>query len=381
MAVLGEVTAGRFSDRYRGARYILILVHGTWAKDEPWTQEGSFFRRFFEKYDGVVFYRFRWSGRNSLRDRNIAGKRLARNARALGLKCPDVTMFIIAHSHGGNAAFLALKDAQLASRIGGVVCFNTPFIHGRSRNLGDQGAGGVIAAAVVAVLVLLSWTRGQEFSPWSWRNLEILFAVSCITVPLLKKGAEKSARVLEMLDLPAAQRVFLITRTGDEASVALKIVYAVGRAIAWVWVQLGDFQRKTYIKATIAFLIVWGLFMIVDRYWFPGTRLYLALLPFIAPVVLAPVLMAPLALLLLLTIALQAAMGTDMAWLTLHLELTAEDTPEGKFTFRRFGFKAFGPLELLHSSTYHDETVLKEVAAWLFGAGPDVASKPPRDNA
>ncbi len=183
----GPNTVGRFRERFRDARYILILVHGTWARESPWTMPGSYFRSFFEAHDGVVCYRFHWSGSNSLKERQLAGKRLARSVRALGRMSPAAAVFVIAHSHGGNAAFLALRDPEVATRISGLVCFNTPFIQGRFRNLGDSGAGGVIAAAVVAGMVLFSWARGQEFSAWRWRNFEVLVAAACIAVPLLKK--------------------------------------------------------------------------------------------------------------------------------------------------------------------------------------------------
>src|SRR5687767_2382730 len=103
-------------------RLIVTLVHGTWGqglfrksrKGAPrWFEPDSDFqarlRASFERENiGVVIAPFLWSGSNSLKARDDAGKGLAAQLIQQDADNPGSRQLIIAHSHGGNVAIRAV---------------------------------------------------------------------------------------------------------------------------------------------------------------------------------------------------------------------------------------------------------------------------------
>jgi pimeloyl-ACP methyl ester carboxylesterase len=118
--------------------YVITLVHGTWARNAPWTDESS---PLCQTLSAVLpglkkFAPFPWSGRNSHQGRLDAGRDLERHVRQLIREYPSAKHYIIAHSHGGNVALYALRDEDLQRQIAGVVCLSTPFLSFGERHLG-----------------------------------------------------------------------------------------------------------------------------------------------------------------------------------------------------------------------------------------------------
>lgn len=90
---------------------LYILIPGTWANEDGWhTPASSFYKTLQEHlapHDSILpFY---WAGKNSHKSRVIAGDQLALLLKQLPR---DVTIIIIAHSHGGNVALLGIEKAQ-----------------------------------------------------------------------------------------------------------------------------------------------------------------------------------------------------------------------------------------------------------------------------
>ena len=84
--------------------HVCIVVHGTWAPQEPWYQPGGdFFQEIAcageDIFDEVIS--FTWSGNNNTKDRREAGKELAQLIEQYDLAT------IVAHSHGATVAILA----------------------------------------------------------------------------------------------------------------------------------------------------------------------------------------------------------------------------------------------------------------------------------
>jgi hypothetical protein len=122
----------------RSSRVVVHLVHGTFARNAAWTQEGSFIRGKIEASfpaNTVSFSKFGWTGANSHRQRLNAAIKLGEHLVGAFQSEPAAAHFIIAHSHGGNVALQALSVEALAQRIAGVVCLATPYLHCRPRNL------------------------------------------------------------------------------------------------------------------------------------------------------------------------------------------------------------------------------------------------------
>ncbi|SLM48093.1 protein of unknown function [Nitrospira japonica] len=99
-----------------------IIVHGTWANDEDWWRWGAEFPAYLDQhtndvYKGADF--FSWSGGVSHKDRTEGGKALQRWVVAH----PTEKLRIVAHSHGGNVAFLASHDGL---KIHTLILLGTP---------------------------------------------------------------------------------------------------------------------------------------------------------------------------------------------------------------------------------------------------------------
>jgi hypothetical protein len=139
---------------------IITMVHGTWggaqtsslwhalyrvagavyrapralfrgaAADPAWYNEGSVFRSRVEselrkENIAATFRIFQWSGGNSLRDRARAADELS---SLLASDPDDANSIVIAHSHGGNIALLAVLKLGSQGATIHLVTLATPFI-------------------------------------------------------------------------------------------------------------------------------------------------------------------------------------------------------------------------------------------------------------
>lgn len=155
---------------------VVTLVHGTFGRlprsDAAWTREGSLLRRRFEAELGgdVVFVAFRWSGMNWPSARYRAARRLREHFRATAERHPGRRHYVVAHSHGGNVALYALRDAERASeRDGvphGVVCLSTPFIAAQPRPVTLLRFVATYAVVLVALFAVVATFMGRLLTPW-----------------------------------------------------------------------------------------------------------------------------------------------------------------------------------------------------------------------
>jgi hypothetical protein len=83
--------------------------------------------------EGASFKYFEWSGRNTYTDRLKARDDLRDDLMKTAADNPSAKHFVIAHSHGGNAALYAMKDGELATKISGMVAMSTPFLNVKLR--------------------------------------------------------------------------------------------------------------------------------------------------------------------------------------------------------------------------------------------------------
>jgi hypothetical protein len=114
------------------AKYCVTLVHGTFAPNANWTQEGSVLRKTFEKALGgkrqAQFVPVGWSGANSQTERLSGSAKLSEKLLQNFHQYPDAAHFVVAHSHGGNIALMSCAAPSVAKTVSGLICLATPFL-------------------------------------------------------------------------------------------------------------------------------------------------------------------------------------------------------------------------------------------------------------
>jgi len=234
------------------SKLVLTFVHGTWGRgmiwpsgDAVWTTDASTLCKSLRDRLGpdAVFRRFRWSGRNSHTARLNASKRL-RDFLEEGLAdSPDATHIVIAHSHGGNIALMALGDSNLRERIAGVACLATPFIVAWDRNI---GRGTWLIVAVSSFGVLFYVIHRLVLKEPTLVAMAIAFSLVSVFYLLGKRVKERASKLRrELTPRPLEKHQVLILRSpADEASASL----AVFQFLSQLTVRLFHFGESLHLK-------------------------------------------------------------------------------------------------------------------------------------
>ena len=129
---------------------VVTTVHGTYANRATWVNPDSKLgQALTQRFGvGVVVVPFRWSGRNNPSARAKAKDKLQEHLHCMRQTYKDSRQYIVAHSHGGNVAFYALRDEALRNAIAGVACLATPFLVSRPRVLGSKRVTAHVGGAV-----------------------------------------------------------------------------------------------------------------------------------------------------------------------------------------------------------------------------------------
>lgn len=149
--------------------HVVILVHGTWARGAipvvrkraaAWCLERSACRRAVAEAlgDDVKFEIFNWSGRNSLHERLAAAEQLGRKVLELRARHDGAALHVIAHSHGGNVVFYAMRNKEVRRELRSVACLSTPFLHVERRRIGRR-----VGALLTFGAVALPWIIALPF--------------------------------------------------------------------------------------------------------------------------------------------------------------------------------------------------------------------------
>jgi pimeloyl-ACP methyl ester carboxylesterase len=215
---------------------IVHLVHGTWpfgpfgrlfGAKKAWLEDGSPFRKAVESLTDrpLEFRPFQWSGRNSVMARLNASEKLAHDLEELQKDQPSARHVIIAHSHGGTVAAMALQarptwdDRQPLPEIKALICLATPFTY-VSRSY-DQNlfsiALGSISGAMIALALTPLWTT------W-WFLLLMLFLVGWPVGPFLiwlSRADFPDGRYYSNMIVQPDMPTFIIRGTRDEANLTI----------------------------------------------------------------------------------------------------------------------------------------------------------------
>src|SRR4051794_24930353 len=102
------------ADRSIASDWIIILVHGTFARGAEWTKPKSSFRlRLEQSFPCAEIKIYEWSGANSHSHRLRAGQLLAEMLKSSYKSNPEKKHILIGHSHGGNVILYATRDSEI----------------------------------------------------------------------------------------------------------------------------------------------------------------------------------------------------------------------------------------------------------------------------
>jgi pimeloyl-ACP methyl ester carboxylesterase len=143
-------------------RFVVVLVHGTFAAKAPWTRPGSKFREVLEhRLRDIHIESFDWTGANSENARRLAGQELRQKLVELHRAYPQALVYVVGHSHGGNVALYATNENPSETGVAGVVAIATPFLRARIRRVPKSAATLFNLVLNALFWALVSWLLPQ----------------------------------------------------------------------------------------------------------------------------------------------------------------------------------------------------------------------------
>jgi hypothetical protein len=250
-------------------QFVITLVHGTFARNAPWMNDGSVLRESLTKALApakILFVSYHWSGCNSHRARVAGGVSLRRTRRQNLTQYPEAKHVMIAHSHGGNVAVYALNRFAQARKIAGVISLGTPYIEAtpNDRRALARRARRSVFMSLLGLTCLVLWSSDRVLAALNffgplWHSLvavPVILWVACVGLfsrrgPFLPRWKRLQAKVASRLACPRQLSVpFLCVSTRrDEARIALKLVAFLDGCLKWLY-------RAFLVTAVVAFLVV-----------------------------------------------------------------------------------------------------------------------------
>jgi hypothetical protein len=239
-------------DDHVPANVVLHLVHGTWPEgswlshrlklrhNKPaWYEPGSFTWTQFSRQNSVkVCQAPSWSGDNSFKARSKAAEILLTYLENIADKDKKSRHVIMAHSHGGNVALLALsRMSEFRKEQFGLITIGTPFFHvNRNEILAPDSAR---ASLRQSPFIIISWVALQTLGifPNNWIGLleRILIATVIVVifdVMLQIIGKRKIEPYLdELKDVRPPKNTLVLKAAGDEAESILGIAEVIARKL------------------------------------------------------------------------------------------------------------------------------------------------------
>lgn len=391
-----------------GAKAIVWLIHGTFAKNASWTRGGSSLRKQISaSVNGEVAFRvFSWSGKNSIRNRSEARKRLSKELEESIANYPKKPHFLIGHSHGGTIALKSICSSETLKKSMNLISLSTPFLVARARPktqlvwtiaflfplvllfwIGSileylgflQFRGGLALFTTIAGTIVCGIVEEKklQYEEWIAREctycqIEVdqaliirsssdevgwLFGFVNLTSHAISKAIDTGALFLEEIH-ESAERVssFLAQRM-----YIIYILYFIGFCSLYpLEFASPEFERQLiyfYISGSlILFAISMNLLAKI------GGQYMIVFMIIVGGIVFAPIILC------LILISLVA--GPELALVASRLEITAESTPPGKWQVVNIGNlneeDSFGRLRTMqHSMAYLNPEALRELGEWI----------------
>jgi len=263
-------------------RYLVTLVHGTFAPEAKWTLDDSehgFQKKLSERLEAnIEFERLEWGGKNRQADRVKGGRTLAKSLYRPDLPESNRKHFIICHSHGGNVALYATAEKKLEQNVSGIVCMNTPFICALPRNFKP-----LLVVLNVALLMTFGAVFEQLggmlwFTDWEWYTKALMLVLYIPVSILISLG-------LWMLLLGISTLIDTLGEKRDEiikefnhphTRIPVLSIWTGGDEISFAFSVASGFGNIPFILLYLPVLIITLIMLMVGVWldWLPGLDIF-----------------------------------------------------------------------------------------------------------
>jgi hypothetical protein len=224
-------------------RFVITMVHGTFAKNATWINPASpFGRSLRDRLPPAHVEAFDWSGSNSVKARAEASEQLRARLRKLCGDYPNAHHAIIAHSHGGNVALAALADEELAGKMLGIVTLGTPFLS--AQVITPDFLLGIVEGSVAATfsgigVFALGAALGHGRSWWlagllTFVSIAGVLALAAYATKLMESHARRVCDAMPDTKLKKPQ-LAIIRTSSDEAAATLSGARVAGVFVVLFW--------------------------------------------------------------------------------------------------------------------------------------------------
>jgi hypothetical protein len=349
---------------------IVIFVHGTWARGTHWP---NLEKALSTTLSGpLAFLYFTWSGKNSLADRHRESERLRAYLQQLKDAYPTAQLIVIAHSHGGNVALMAVSGTDLAPTTQ-VVLLSTPFVTMRHRPLAIRGRR-LTALALALFIAVSSLSRVTVEGDVAALALVIFIAVFAGVFFGIDRFLKNHSRRLVTLarhgDL-TGMRLLIIRSPSDEANLGLNLIQASAALATAVWSAVSFSNRSEAGKIAAAVAWTMGIvFFVAALLGVSGPMTAVTpdevLMQYFAVPIVVLFYLSFLTLILLafLAIPLAVAFGWHMLFMVFLIEIFADPVPAGTWTVHQLPPRLSGG-GLRHSLSYSHPESLRVIAKWV----------------
>ncbi len=243
----------------------ISLLHGTFARGSTWPVIEEEIRRQFSACDPSITYP-PWSGWNTVRARLTAAGMLENHLLGLVRAKPDGDHFIVAHSHGGNIALLALRNPEVRAAVRGVICLSTPFLLCRPRLFPRNGRALYETAAFMGVMAFVLYIVSRTLAEWNMNNMFSVVGVATVAllcaIPLFVRWHSRALHFMQRVTpSPHGMPILVIRSPSDEASLFLATFQAVAALLSFLW----SFISGGWLKLVFSTLLNLGGSGIVRR--------------------------------------------------------------------------------------------------------------------
>lgn len=200
-----------------------IFVHGTFAKSADWPALSKGLSDACAQLGtNAEFEEIRWTGYNSVAARLTAAENISKAVGSASKADPKGPIFVIGHSHGGNALAYFLKFFDEASLLAGSAFLSTPFVAIRPRVNATTIMIALLALPVLSLTLLLIIITPAGLSFWRFFLYASPFLV-WFAFGIMMELAVRSVFdevIYQTCDIPGGNYVFL-RFAGDEAAAVL----------------------------------------------------------------------------------------------------------------------------------------------------------------
>lgn len=225
----------------------IFLVHGTFAKNAPWTQKDSALCTTLRKEPCTeTITPVPWSGANTTWGRQEGLTNLTAELRKSLDTSPANQHIVIGHSHGGTIALQAAASPEFIGKVAAVL-LSAPILVPRKRSfsyrLGFTMAFGAYFSAVTS-LVLLDvifekiWPSLSTTSPIFVPSCMIAAALGLLLLYRHLRNLSTATVAANGRSVPIETRLLIVRESADEASGFLGAFQLCSRAISMIFTSI-----------------------------------------------------------------------------------------------------------------------------------------------